>query len=123
MFTSLNCLSYLGKTCQQEDSMTGPLVFVCGLLFPLLAGYLASFYYPGGFALAQAANGSIGNAWSIVLLAALMVVGIFSSFVFEKAKQSRRDGVPVSLKLAEIFTDFQFIAALFVSPLIFNSIY
>ena len=52
-----------------------------------------------------------------------MIVGIFSSFVFEKAKKSRRDGTPVSLKLATILTDFQFVAALFVSPLIFNSTY
>jgi hypothetical protein len=58
-----------------------------------------------------------------VLLAVLMLAGIFSSFVFEKAKQAGQDGTSVWLKLRSIFSDFQFIAALFVSPLIFNSIY
>lgn len=31
--------------------------------------------------------------------------------------------LPVTLKLAEIAADFQFVAALFASPLIFNSVY
>lgn len=73
--------------------------------------------------MAQPANNFGGSVWSIVLLAGLMVIGIFSSFVFEKARQSKSDGTPISLRLAEIFSDFRFIAALFVSPLIFNSIY
>jgi hypothetical protein len=103
--------------------MSRRLVVVGALLFPFVVGYLASYYYPGGFALAQGSEGSNANPCGIALLAALMIVGIFSSFVFEKAKKSRRDGTPISLKLASIVTDFQFVAALFVSPLIFNSIY
>jgi len=101
-----------------------PLLLVAALLFPLLSGYLASYFYPGGFAMAQQqADGASGNAWAIVLLALVMVAGIFSSFVFERAKDSRQEGVPVSLRLSEITADFKFIAALFVSPLIFNSVY
>jgi hypothetical protein len=103
-------------------TMRTVLIF-CGLVFPFLVGYVASNFYPGGFAQAQATNGSPGNVWSVILLAVLMIVGIFSSFVFEKAKQSSQEGVPISLRLSSILTDFQFIAALFVSPLIFNSIY
>lgn len=99
------------------------LLLPLGLLFPVGAGFVASSFYPGGFAMAQRVDGSAGNAWAIVLLAVLMVVGIFSSFVFEKARQSRKDGTPISLRLAEVATDFQFIAALFVSPLIFNTVY
>jgi hypothetical protein len=52
-----------------------------------------------------------------------MIVGIFSSFVFAKASRARDDGVPASVHLREIFSDLEFVAALFVSPLIFNSIY
>jgi hypothetical protein len=99
------------------------LLFLVALLFPIVAGYIGSYFYPGGFAMAQADNGSMGSAWSIVLLAVIMIAGIFSSFVFEKAKVARADGVPVFFKLSEIAKDFQFIAALFVSPLIFNSVY
>jgi hypothetical protein len=98
-------------------------LILCGLLFPFLIGFAASYYYPGGFGFAQATHSSGGSLWSIVLLAVLMIVGIFSSFVFEKAKQSDREGVSISLALSGILTDFQFVAALFVSPLIFNSIY
>jgi hypothetical protein len=55
--------------------------------------------------------------------AILMIAGIFSSFVFEKAKQEGQGITAVGPALRSIFNDFQFIAALFVSPLIFNSIY
>ena len=99
------------------------LVVGVALLCPFVIGYAGSYFYPGGFALAQGAGKGSGNAWNVALLAVLMVVGIFSSFVFEKAKKSHRDGSPVSLELAAILTDFQFVAALFVAPLIFNSIY
>lgn len=103
--------------------MSRASVVVSALLFPFFIGYVASYYYPGGFALAQNSSASNASPWGIALLTVLMIVGIFSSFVFEKAKKSRRDGTPVSLKLTSILTDFQFVAALFVSPLIFNSIY
>ena len=103
--------------------MTKRVLFLSACLFPFLGCYLASYFYPGGLLLAQSATGSSGDPWHIILLALVMIVGIFSSFVFEKARVSKREGVPISLHLAEIFGDFQFIAALFVSPLIFNSIY
>jgi hypothetical protein len=96
---------------------------VIGLLFVLISGYLASFYYPGGFGYAQASKDGHASPWGIVLLAVLMVAGIFSSFVFEKAKQEGRGVTAVGPALRSIFNDFQFVAALFVSPLIFNSIY
>lgn len=95
---------------------------VAGLLFVFASGYFASFYYPGGFGYAQASKDGHASPWGITLLAVLMIGGIFSSFVFEKAKQGRgiTDAWPA---VRSIFNDFQFIAALFVSPLIFNSIY
>ncbi|MBR1231635.1 hypothetical protein [Bradyrhizobium sp. AUGA SZCCT0182] len=98
------------------------LIAAIGLAFMFLSGYVASFYYPGGFGYAQATKDVPGNPWNIVLLAVLMIAGIFSSFVFEKAKQGE-GMVAVGPALRSIFNDFQFIAALFVSPLIFNSVY
>ena len=94
-----------------------------GLAFPFVLGFAASYFFPGGFALGQANGQKAGGVWSILLLAAVMIIGIFSSFVFEKSRQAKNDKQPLSLKLSEIFGDFRFIAALFVSPLIFNSIY
>jgi hypothetical protein len=99
------------------------VVATIGLVFVFASGYFASFYYPGGFGYAQATKDAPANPWSIVLLAILMIAGIFSSFVFEKAKQEGRGVTDVWPALRSIFSDLQFVAALFVSPLIFNSIY
>src|SRR5258706_15776275 len=99
------------------------LIATIGMAFVFLAGYVASFYYPGGFGYAQATKDAPVSPWNIVLLAILMIAGIFSSFVFEKAKQGGQGMVAVGPALRSIFNDFQFIAALFVSPLIFDSIY
>ena len=86
-------------------------------------GLIASYFYPGGFAMAQAASGDSGNLLNIILLAAIMVVGIFASFAFAKSKDARTRGTPFTVGLGEILKDWDFIGALFVSPLIFNSVY
>lgn len=89
-----------------------------------MTGYFASFYYPGGFALAQASgDASSGNITNILLLALMMILGIFASFVFAKAKTASAEGLSLAIGFRDIFTDWQLIGALFVSPLIFNSIY
>jgi hypothetical protein len=103
--------------------MGNQMIFIAGLIFSFAVSLAASFFYPGGFALAQASRGSGGNIVNIILLALLMLVGIFASFVFAKSKDAKARGVSFSIGLAEITRDWEFLGALFVSPLIFNSVY
>lgn len=60
--------------------------FIVSLIFLFGVGFLASYFYPGGFALAQAQAQGRGNIINIILLGLVMLLGIFSSFVFAKAK-------------------------------------
>lgn len=99
------------------------LALVVSMLVLFGSGLAASYFYPGGFALAQAEDQGAGNVVSIVLLAVVMLVGIFASFVFAKAREEQPDTPSTKLSFSGILTDWQFIAAIFVSPLIFNSIY
>ncbi|MDX8527434.1 hypothetical protein RFM68_23315 [Mesorhizobium sp. MSK_1335] len=99
------------------------VLFAISLFFLFGFGVAASYFYPGGFALAQANEGGSGNVLNIILLGVVMLLGIFASFVFAKAKTAGEQGKKISVGFGEIVTDWQFVAALFVSPLIFNSIY
>jgi len=99
------------------------IAFVVAVVFLFAVGIAFSYFYPGGFALAQASHEGAGNVWNIALLGAIMLLGIFASFVFAKAKTASASQTKLSLGFKEIVTDWQFIAAIFVSPLIFNSVY
>ena len=99
-------------------------IFVAGaFVVALVINIIGSQFYPGGLLLAQAPaekSASIGN---LVLLAALMLLGILSSFIFERSKQAAANGVSVWQNFSAVLSDFRLIAAIFVSPIIFNSVY
>jgi hypothetical protein len=100
------------------------IVFLmCAFAVLLGANFIGSYYYPGGYLFAQPPADKAASVGQLILLAALMLFGIISSFVFERAKQSRADGQSISKNLSAVFSDFRLIAALFVSPIIFNSVY
>ncbi len=99
------------------------VVVVAGFLIALAINIVGSQFYPGGLLLAQAPaekSASIGN---LVLLAVLMLLGIVSSFIFERSKQAAATGVSVWQNFSAVLSDFRLIAAIFVSPIIFNSVY
>jgi hypothetical protein len=83
----------------------------------------ASRFYPGGYLLAQAPVEKSASVVNLGLLALLMLLGIVSSFVFERAKQAGAAAGTVWTNLSAVFSDFRLIAAIFVSPIIFNSVY
>ena len=83
----------------------------------------SSKFYPGGYLFAQAPAEKSASMINLALLAVLMLLGIVSSFVFERAKYRPAGTESVWKHLSAVFTDFQLIAAVFVSPIIFNSIY
>jgi hypothetical protein len=97
--------------------------FLGALAFPFVANLFASQYYPGGRLFAQAPTDKGASTANLILLALLMIIGILSSFVFEKARRNPTSPLPALVRLKDIATDFQFIAALFVSPIIFNAVY
>jgi hypothetical protein len=88
-----------------------------------LLNLLGSRFYPGGILFAQAPAEQSGLAWNVVILAVLMLFGIFSSFVFEKARSREAAEQTVWKNFFDIFSDFSFIAAIFISPVVFNSVY
>jgi hypothetical protein len=93
------------------------ILFLCGTTL------LGSQFYPGGYAFAQAPSAQSGSIWNLCLLAVLMLSGIVSSFVFEQAKTMKPEAGGVGAKLKAVLTDYRLVAAIFVSPLIFNSVY
>lgn len=92
-----------------------------GLSFAL--NLVASQFYPGGFLLAQAGSGGTPSIVSLVMLSVLTVMGIVSSFIFERTKQRASEQVSIWENMGSVFSDFRLIAALFASPLIFNGVY
>jgi membrane protease YdiL (CAAX protease family) len=104
--------------------LTWKLVFLPVALAVIFAvNFVASKYYPGGYLFAQAPTDASASLVNLSLLALLMFLGILSSFIFERAKQRSSDQESVWTNFSMVLTDFQFIAAVFVSPIIFNSIY
>ena len=99
-------------------------VFVAlGFLLLLGVNVVGSRFYPGGLLLAQAPAERSASLSNLVLLAVLMLLGILSSFIFERSKQASANGVSVWENFSAVFSDFRLIAAVFVSPIIFNSVY
>lgn len=94
-----------------------------GLLFLALANFIGSYFYPGGFLFAQGPTNESSSLLPVVLLAVLMLIGIVSSFIFERAKSPEALGATIGKNLRKALTDFRLIAAVFVSPMIFNSVY
>ena len=99
------------------------LFLACAFAVLLGANFVGSHYYPGGYMFAQPPADKPAAAGQLVLLALLMLLGIISSFVFERAKTRHAGGQSISQNLSAVFSDFRLIAALFVSPIIFNSVY
>ena len=96
---------------------------VVGFAVVLAINIGGSRFYPGGLLLAQAPVERSASMSNLVLLAALMLLGIFSSFIFERSKQASASGVSVWANFSAVLSDFRLIAAVFVSPIIFNSVY
>lgn len=94
-----------------------------GLIVLALANFIGSYFYPGGFLFAQGPSQDGSSLSPIVLLAALMLIGIVSSFIFERARSPEALGATIGENLRTSLTDFRLIAAVFVSPMIFNSVY
>src|SRR5262249_33911224 len=77
----------------------------------------------GGYLLAQAPAEKSASMANLAVLALLMLLGIVSSFVFERAKHTEVLSKSIWINLSSVFSDFRLIAAIFVSPIIFNSVY
>ncbi len=103
------------------------ILIMGGALFLLIGTYLAQVYNgaqeagttPEYFAATQSQK--IALKFALVIIA--MLAGIISQYVFEKAKDARDSKINLRSVLSRMVTNSRFIMALFVSPLIFNSIY
>jgi hypothetical protein len=94
-----------------------------GLVVLIGANWVGSYFYPGGYLFAQEASAQSYTILPIVLLAVAMLVGIVSSFIFERAKSPQAQRTTLGKNMKKALTDFRLIAAVFVSPVIFNSVY
>lgn len=99
------------------------ILFSVGFFVLVAVNFIGTYFYPGGFLFAQGPTNESSSLLPVVLLAGVMLIGIVSSFVFERAKSPDAIGATLSKNLKNVLTDFRLIAALFVSPMIFNSVY
>jgi F0F1-type ATP synthase membrane subunit c/vacuolar-type H+-ATPase subunit K len=102
--------------------------FFCwaGVFFLLVVTYLVQGYIAAqkvGIIPNFAPTETQQSLISFVLVVTVMILGIVSSHIFEKAKNASDGKINLKMVLKSMMSDARFIMALVITPFIYNSIY